>query len=121
VNIAGTSSHESASVTAASTKCQMRSLPCACRKVASGWTIATRLSAAAMTTTPKITGPEGSSSIYREQICCAVSPRIQIHSNVRNELTPQSQATSTRVASDQPDGSDKNTATPRAAAIQTLG
>src|ERR1700678_2291502 len=40
---------------------------------------------------------------------------------MRNEVTPPSQATSTRVANDQPAGSKKNTASPRAAPILILG
>ena len=52
-----------------------------------------------MTTTTRITGPEASSSMYRERICCAVSPLIHTQSRTRNEVTPQSHATSTRVTS----------------------
>ena len=73
-----------------------------------------------MTTTPRITGPDSSSSIYREQICCAVSPLIHTQSSARNVVTPQSHATSTRVTSDQLPGSDKNTPIPRATPIQNL-
>jgi hypothetical protein len=49
-----------------------------------------------------------------------VSRLIQNQSIARNEETPASQATSTRVPSDQSVGSDQNTAMPMAAPIQSL-
>src|SRR5580658_3863385 len=97
----GTNIHEFTNVTAASAKCPTRSLPATDLSVASGSTMATRLSMAAIITPIRMKGADSSSSRYLEQICCADRPFIQANNSARNSATPQFQHTNTRLRADQ--------------------
>src|SRR5580692_964472 len=117
----GTKIHESMSVSAASAKCAARTEPVTCLTVASGSTMATKLSIAARVTTTRMMGAEASSSIYFEQICAAVRRVIQMKISTRNKITPPSQHTSTRLKIDHCPGRKKNNAVPAITEIHSLG